>query len=183
LVLGVALFKARRPRLAALGGAVIGLGGVALSFSAPSDLTGQFMAGAFATVLAAASYSLGGLILQRQRIPDMVAFGAAQLVPATVTLALIACFAEGAPPSHLPHISAIALLALGLVGTCVPVLSLFYLVDRKGAQTAALTTFFIPFAAVAIGVGVLGEALPSTMLYGLCAVVIGSVLIFRNRPR
>ena len=181
LMLGVALFKAPRPKPAALLGAAIGMTGVGLSFGSTSDLTGPFLFGALATLLAAASYALGSLILQRQRIADMVAFSAAQLVPATAMLFLIAWMADGPPVLNIAHGVSLALIALGLVGTCVPVLSLFHLVAREGAQAAALTTFFIPFAAVAIGVGLLGESFPPRAFIGLLAVVLGSVLIVRNQ--
>lgn len=183
LILGIALFKAPRPKPAALLGAVIGLVGVALSFGSTSDLTRQFVVGASVTLLSAASYSLGGLILQRQRVADMVAFSAAQLVPATVVLFLIAWSVDGPLSFHIANGSGAALLTLGLIGTCVPVLSLFHLIARQGAQAAALTTFFIPFAAVAIGVGLLGESFPPMALIGLLAVILGSFLIVRNQMR
>lgn len=104
-------------------------------------------------------------------------------MPATVVLFLIAWSVDGPLSFHIANSSGAALLTLGLIGTCIPVLSLFHLIARQGAQAAALTTFFIPFAAVAIGVGLLGESFPPMALIGLLAVVLGSFLIVRNQMR
>jgi drug/metabolite transporter (DMT)-like permease len=174
LLFGFTLFKVPQPSVGALVGAVIGLGGVALAFASPDELTASALKGATATVLAAASYAIGGLILQRQNITDMAAFSTVQLVPASIILVIVAWTGSEVQLSDASSTSWMALAVLGLVGTGIPLLSLFALVGREGAKTASLTTFFIPFVALMIGVFFLDELLSAMALLGLLISLAGA---------
>lgn len=174
LLFGFALFEMPRPSFAILAGAIIGLGGVALAFASPAELSASGLQGAIATVLAAASYAIGGLFLQRQHITDIAAFSTVQLVPASIILVVIAWTNSEAQLREACSTSWIALVVLGLAGTCIPLLSLFALVGREGAETASLTTFFIPFVALMIGAFLLDETFSATALLGLLIALAGA---------
>ena len=51
------------------------------------------------------------------------------------------------------------------------------------SPSASLTAFYIPFMAVAVGVGLLNEAFSSTALIGLLTTLCGTLLVLRNRRR
>jgi drug/metabolite transporter (DMT)-like permease len=106
--------------------------------------------------LAAASYAIGGLFIQRQNITDIAAFNAAQLVPASIILVTFSWSGSELQLSETSSSSWITLAVWGLVGTSIPLLSLFALVGSEDAKTASLITFFIPFVALSIGVFFLG---------------------------
>lgn len=181
LLLGVALFKAPRPHMSAIAGASIGLAGVGLTISVSVGSSTELIAGAAASLCAAASYAIGGLMVQRHPVSNMAGFSAMQLVPTTVVLIITALAASGAPADAIPVQSLLALIALGLFGTCAPLLSIFYLIKLKGAGIASLTTFFLPFAAIAFGVGFLGEDFPAVTLLGVVIAILGSVPILRSQ--
>lgn len=177
LFLGFLLFKMPFPKVSAIIGGLVGIVGVAVAFVGPTDFTDSSFHGAFATVLASASYAIGGLLLHRIRPPDIVAFSTIQLVPASFILLVISsCFSI----VDLPNISMsslVALLLLGFAGTAIPLVCLFVFIEREGAKTASVTTFFIPFVALAVGISVLGEPFLMTMLLGLFIMLAGTFLI------
>lgn len=177
LIFSFTLFRAPHPSLMALVGALIGLSGVALAFSSPDDLSVPVLQGATVTIMAAASYAVGGLLIQRQKITDIVAFSAVQLVPATIILIAIAWFSARARLDEATSTSWIALIVLGVGGTSIPLLSLFALIGREGAKTASLTTFFIPFIAILIGVIFLSEPFSATAMLGLLIALVGAYWI------
>lgn len=183
LIFGFVLFKAPRPRIMALLGAAVGLGGVGLALSGSVETSPQVVRGAAATLCAAASYAIGGLVLQRERVTDMTGFSTVQLIPVTAILVTIAWMASGLPSGGFTSQSMLALVALGLVGTCIPLLCLFNLVKFRGASSASLTTFFIPFTAVIIGVGFLDETFSAIALFGLLTALLGSFLVFCNQTK
>lgn len=183
LLLGWMLNRSLRPSAFALFGALVGLAGVAFSVARTPGLTPEIFAGAMATLLAAMSYSAGGLLLQRIQPRSMLGFAGAQLVPATAMLIAVALVVDGAPSVPLHVEPYIALLALGVLGTCLPLLAIFRLVSLEGAQIASVTTFFIPFVAVGIGAAFMNEPLHWTLLVGVAAVTTGSFLIFRFRSK
>lgn len=162
-------------------GALIGLGGVVAVIGTPllAGLTDQ-LAGACATLIAAASYAAGAVYARRQiRWPPLV-MAAGQVIVAAPVLILIAAISD-APWSLDPlPASLIALVAVGVVSTAIPVILFFRLVREIGATRTSILTFFIPVLAVIPGTLILGER-PSAFAYaGLALILTGAILISRE---
>lgn len=183
LLLGAVLFDRARPGALALTGAGLGLAGVAMALPLDSLGRGPKAAGAIAVLLAAMSYAVGGLIVQARGRVDMLGLTAAQLVPATMFLAVAALIGPGLPEMAALARGAAPVAVLGLTGTALPLASLFVLIGREGATAASSTTFLIPFVAVAAGVLALGETLAAQMEIGFALAVLGSLLTRRRSGR
>ena len=86
-------------------------------------------------------------------------------------------------PVHLPAlpITWIALLWLGLIGSCIAYLLYYYLIHAVGPTRATMVTYTFPVVGVALGVLFLHETLDLNLIGG-AALIIGSLLIV-NRAK
>ena len=86
-------------------------------------------------------------------------------------------------PITLPiqGITWIALLWLGLVGSCTAYLLYFYLVHSIGPTRATMVTYMFPVVGITLGVAFLGEVLDLSLILG-AALVVGSLLIVNRKP-
>lgn len=180
LLLGFLLFKMPFPKVSALIGGLWGIAGVAVAFVSPVDLNNSSFHGALATILAAASYAIGGLYINRIRPTNIVAFSTIQLIPASFILLIISTYFSVVDLPNIRMSSWIALLLLGLAGTAIPLVSLFVFIAHEGAKTASATTFFIPFVAMAVGVFFLSEPFSSQMFLGLFIMLAGTFMMSRR---
>jgi len=112
------------------------------------------------------------------------------LVPLLSADALIWAGALAAEsPLQLPQLTLtwIALIWLGLVGSCLAYLLYFYLLHAIGPTRATMVTYTFPVVGIALGVFVLplvgypAEALDFSLVAG-AALIIGSLLIVNRRP-
>lgn len=85
-------------------------------------------------------------------------------------------------PIALPMqgITWIALLWLGLIGSCIAYLLYFYLVHSIGPTRATMVTFMFPVVGITLGVAFLGERLDLLLILG-AALVLGSLLIVNRK--
>ncbi len=168
-----------------LAGAAVGLFGVVLAIG-PDALVdlGDQLSGAAATIAAAFSYAAGTIYarLQRQLSPLVLTSG--QLLTASALLVPVSLAAEApwalAPPS--PALLSLAVVAL--LNTAAPVLLMFWLVRRAGASNTSLLAFFMPVAAILLGVVFLGEPLEWTAMLGFAVILLGAGIVsgvFRPR--
>lgn len=81
-------------------------------------------------------------------------------------------------PLHLPMLPAtwIALVWLGLIGSCLAYLLYFYLLHAIGPTRATMVTYTFPVIGVVLGVVFLGEALNTELLLG-AALVLTSLFV------
>jgi len=86
-------------------------------------------------------------------------------------------------PIALPMqgITWIALLWLGLIGSCIAYLLYFYLVHSIGPTRATMVTYMFPVVGITLGVAFLGERLDLSLILG-AALVLGSLLIVNRKP-
>lgn len=159
--------------LAAFVGVVLAIG--------PESLTevGAKTAGAAVTLAAALSYALGNIYARTQTGLDPVLMAAGQLLTASLILVPLgvavgpsATFSVGLP-------AILATLAVGVFSTAAPVLLMFTLVKRVGATRTSLLAFFIPIAAVLLGVVLLGERLTPMTVLGFAMITGGAILSSR----
>ena len=168
-------------RLSALrwAGLLVGLGGVALLVG-PRAAGGD--AGSIAEVLGVAvCYATGPLIASRKLA------GLPPLAMTAVCLAFAAVVYSPAAaldwPRAWPSAQVLAALAgLAVLCTALAFLLFFGLVAEAGPARMTVITYINPAVAVALGVGVLGEALTATTVIAFALILAGSVLATRRSP-
>lgn len=164
-------------------GLLTGFLGVLLLFSrglAQSD-GGGFL-GEIAILIAAISYA-GSSVFARRNL---------RAVPLLVQAFLPLLFADALswtsaallePPLAIPASPTtwMALLWLGLLGSCIAYLLYFYLLHAIGATRTTLVTYVFPVVGVALGVLVLGEMLDWRLLAG-ASLVVASIAVVTHAP-
>lgn len=85
-------------------------------------------------------------------------------------------------PIHLPQLSLtwIALVWLGLVGSCAAYLFYYYLIHAVGPTRATTVTYTFPVVGVALGVLFLHEKLDPYLILG-AVLIVGSLLIANRK--
>jgi drug/metabolite transporter (DMT)-like permease len=88
------------------------------------------------------------------------------------------------PPDEVPPGDALGALAvLGVVCTALGLVLFFRLIVEAGPSRASVITYVNPLVAVALGVLVLDERVGAMSVVGLLAILGGSWLSTRGRPR
>lgn len=175
LVIGLAAWLlSERIRPAAVAGALLGVGGVALLLArAPSSLSWLGVAAALGSV---ALSGLGFVLVKKWHPPvDLLTLVSWQLVAGGLFLVPLAWIIEGPPPSlDLPAIA--GYLWLGVLGTGVAYWAWFRGLRRMDAGVASLIGLVNPVVAVALGVVVSGEAFGFPQALGSALVLIGVLI-------
>ena len=165
-------------------GVIAAFVGVVLAIG-PETLTevGEKTAGAAVTLAAALSYALGNVYARTLSALDPVLMAAGQLLTASLMLVPLAATAGPSITLEVGLSAILATLAVGIFSTAVPVLLMFTLVKRVGATRTSLLAFFIPIAAVLLGVVLLGERLTPMTLLGFVMIIVGAIWSSRVRPK
>lgn len=165
-------------------GLLIGFGGVLTLMS--RDLDGGFeagLAGQFA-VLGAALSDASGAVFARLRLRYVHPFVQA-FAPMAVADAVVWSFAwpvEGGALVPAVPITWLALLWLGLLGSCLAYILYFSLLQRVGPTRTTMVTYLIALFGVALGVIFLNEPLDARLVGGGALVVVG-IAVVNWRPR
>ncbi|TAK13995.1 MAG: DMT family transporter [Anaerolineae bacterium] len=165
-------------------GLLIGFAGVVLlmwrdlSAGVQVNLLGQG-----AVLLAAVFYGVAAVYARKNTSgsPPMVT-ALVQVAAADAMIWIAAPIAEGPLVFPMLPLTWIALLWLGLIGSCLAYLLYFYLVHSIGPSRMAMVTYVFPVVGVTLGVLFLGEALYWQLIAG-AALVIGSVGIVNSRQK
>jgi drug/metabolite transporter (DMT)-like permease len=133
--------------------------------------------GQAAVLLAAVSYASAAVFARRtmREVPPLVQ----AFVPMAFADALVWSVAtQGGNPGRLPSLANtwIALLWLGLLGSCVAYLIYYNLLHSVGATRTAMVTYIFPVVGVALGVLFLHEQADWHLLAG-AALVISSIAV------
>lgn len=168
--------------VARLGGAVIGLAGVAVVVGAGAFSGDTNLPGVAVTLLAALSYALSALYARRQRHLSPLILATGQLLVAAALLIPLGLFTLPAVPGFPGPAQIAAVLGVATLSTAIPVVLLFWLVRETGASNASLVALFIPMVAVALGALLLGEALSWEHLLGLVLIFAAAIMVSRKPP-
>lgn len=172
----------RRPDARRLAGLGLGFLGVLTVLGAWHGLGAGATTGALACLAATCCYGAGYVYLRRflsGRPESVTTLSALQVTCATAELVLVAPLAAGAP--HWPGAGpALALLALGVVGTGLAFLLNMGLVRSAGTAVASAVTYVMPLWSTAIGAAVLHEPVGWNALVGGALVIVAVAL---TRPR
>lgn len=113
--------------------------------------------------------------------------GASPIVQALVPLLSADAFIWSAAflvesPIHLPVITMtwVALVWLGLVGSCAAYLFYYYLIHSVGPTRATMVTYTFPVVGVALGVLFLHERLDPYLILG-AVLIVGSLLVVNRK--
>jgi drug/metabolite transporter (DMT)-like permease len=161
-------------------GMLMGLAGVALVVGVESvHSLGQFL-GALAMVGAAMCYALSSFVVKGRyghlssMQTSLISVGSASLL----TLPLAVVFA----PSSLPGVrAALAVLALGAIGTALGFVIFYRLIAEVGAGRASLVSYLAPGVALVYGALLLGEQITPAAIAGLVLILGGVALASRSR--
>lgn len=160
-----------RPRLLSLGGALIGLLGVALLVLRSGFRVDAI--GVLASLGAVSMASLGFVLVKRWKPPvDLIPFTAWQLVAGGLVLLPVALIVEGAPPA-LDGRTIGGFLYLGVISTGLAYLVWFRGLRRMEAGAVALIGLINPVVGTLIGVVLAGETFGLAQLFGMLAVFVG----------
>jgi len=160
-------------------GLVIGFAGIVVLMSkdiraSPSSLLGQA-----AVIVASLFYAISAVYVRKTtvEVPGIVR-SAGPLVSATVTTWLGAFFFES--PIQIPQlgITWVALLFLGIFGSGLAFVMLYYLIHEIGPTRTTMVTYLFPLGGVILGVAVLHEQLTWQLIVG--AILIIASLIAAN---
>ena len=166
-------------------GLLIGFGGV-LALMARDLEPGSLRVGILgqaAVLVAAVSYASASVFARRtmrEISPLVQAFVPMAFADAIVWTAAT----QVGNPGRLPAIPItwVALLWLGLLGSCVAYLLYYNLLHSVGATRAVMVTYVFPVVGVALGVVFLGELADWHLLVG-AALVVASIVVVNWRPR
>jgi drug/metabolite transporter (DMT)-like permease len=184
LMVVLAAFPEERPTRERIAGIAVGFVGVLVVLGPWSGLGGQSLAGNLAALAAALCYGLGYPYMRRYVATTResgLALSFAQLVCATVSLAVVTPFVTAAP-SHVSARSLAAVAALGALGTGFAYVLQYAIVRQVGTTTAATVTYVIPVVATIAGLVFLGESLRWNEPVG-AVVVLAGVALTQGRLR
>lgn len=165
-----------------LAGLVLGFAGVLVVLGAWRGVDAHDRSGTLMAVAAAFCYGLGGPYARRYLAgtgTSSLSVAAGQLLLATVQLALIAPWLTTLPGA-VPLRSALAVLALGTMGTGIAGLLYFSIIRDAGATVASTMTYVIPVISTVAGVALLGERLSWNEPAG-AAIILGGALFARSQ--
>jgi len=159
-------------------GLLIGFAGVLCVLGVWRGVAGGTVAGTLACLGSTASYGASFAYMQRffaGRSGSASALSAAQLVCASVELAVVAPALAGLP--HWPGVpAAVALLALGALGTGLAYVLNLGVVRAAGPTVASTVTYIIPVWSTTIGAVLLAEPVGWNTVVGGVVVVAGVVV-------
>lgn len=163
-----------------LGGILIGFGGVALLLGVDLGGSGAALVGGLLVVLASLGYAIGGFLV-KHRLAGVAPVAMSALVMAAAALVMLP-FAFATAPDELPSIGpAVAVAALGVVGTGVAFVIFYGLISTVGPARAFLVTYIAPGFAVAYGATLLDEEINLATIGGLVLILAGSWLAAEGR--
>jgi drug/metabolite transporter (DMT)-like permease len=132
------------------------------------------MVGQLAMLAAAASYAFAATFTRRNLHDQPPLIQAFMVVLfADALLWIIAPITEA--PFQLPSlpITWLALLWLGLLGSCVAYLLFFFLINTWGPTRASVVTYTFPVVGLILGVIFLNEAIDGRLIFGTALIVGG----------
>jgi drug/metabolite transporter (DMT)-like permease len=164
---------------------LVGFAGVVVVLGPWQHVGGGALVGDLACLGAAACYGLAYTHNRRYlagRPESGVSLSAAQLLVATLQLALVAPFIGGAP-ARISVDAALSLVGLGVAGTGLAYILNYRLIRTVGPAVASSVTYVVPLFATVLGVSVLGEQLRWYEPVGAAIVLLGVGISSRRAPR
>jgi drug/metabolite transporter (DMT)-like permease len=159
----------------------VGIVGVVLLGIPSLKSGGSKFSSALLVVIACASYGLAATLAVplTQKYGSMPVFWRAQLVSVVLT-APLGLYGLTGGRSSFSIKPALALLALGVLGTCVAFIFMTMLGSRVGSTRSASLTYFEAVFALVVGVVVLSEKVVTVEVIGCAVLLVGAWLSSRS---
>ena len=172
-VLASMILKDQRLSGMRLTGMSIGFMGLIVVFVESISISTMTMFGIAATVISAASQSVGSVLIKQQQ-PDFhpMAITAGSIVIA-LPLFILNCVLASGWPETIPLRSALSILYLGLIGSAIGFPLYFYLLKNLAPERVAIVTLITPVSALMLGVILNGEAISSKVVIGTLFILTG----------
>lgn len=172
-----------RMTLTRMAGLIVGFIGVVILVSrdiGPQGIHGNLW-GQLAVLAAAASYAVAATFSRRHLRGHPPLVQALMVVLIGDALAWLAVpFAEGPFRPPLLPLTWIALVWLGLLGSCAAYLLYFYLINTWGATRATVVAYVFPVIGLLLGIVFLNESADWRLLIGTVLVVAGIAIVNRR---
>lgn len=152
-------------------GVIVAVGVDELSLSSAS-LRGQL-----AVLVAAACYGANTVYSRRafRGLPPLIP-ATGQMLAGALLITPVSLALHGLPHA-LPSATALgAVLALGVLGTALAYILVYWLIERLGATRTSMVTYLLPPFALVYGALFLSEGIALNALLGLALVVVGILL-------
>jgi len=163
-------------------GLLIGFAGVIILMSKDMGESFGSLLGQLAVVLASVFYAVGAVFARRttEDTPGILR-SAGPLVSATLVMWLATFFVES--PVEIPQlgITWLALLFLGILGSGLAFVMLYYLIHEIGPTRTSMVTYLFPLGGVILGVVFLNEE-PSWQLLVGAALIVVSLAVANWQP-
>lgn len=168
--------------MASLGGALLGLAGVAMVIGpdALAGLTDEFF-GQMAILAAALGYAIAALIGRRIAGYPPVYLGIGQMIVSTAVILPAYMAVEGVRLPAIAPASWVWICALALVASALPPILMFRLLRTVTATQLSLVSYLVPVVALLWGILLFGESLHPGQFAGF-ALILGSLWAI-NRGR
>lgn len=164
-------------------GVVIGFFGVALIIGIdPGSLDGDHLAGQLAMIAVAASYAAGTVYARRIGPQDAPRLAQRQQLVAGSVALVVAVLFERAWEVRPEPIALVAIVALAIWASAIPIWLYFRMLAHTRAVTVSLVAYLVPAVAVILGAVLLGERLEPRAAGGLLIVLAG-VYITTRKPK
>lgn len=158
-------------------GLLFGLAGVVVLMSKDIGASLGSVLGQLAVVLASVFYA-GSAVYARKTTEDTsgIMRSVGPLVSATTVMWLAAFLVES--PVEIPQLSItwIALLFLGILGSGVAFIMLYYLIHEIGPTRTSMVTYLFPLGGVILGVAFLNEELSWQLVVGAVLIILSLVV-------
>ena len=164
-------------------GLLIGFAGVVVLLSKDLTADAQNSSIGQAAVILASLFYAGSAVFARKltKKVDGIVRGAMPLITSTIFMWIVAPLAE--KPFELPTlpITWVAILWLGILGSGLAVIMLWYLIHEIGPTRASMVTYLFPVGGVILGVIFLNEQLSWQLLVGTI-LIVASLAVVNWRP-
>ena len=157
-------------------GMVLGFAGLSVVFVESLTISTAALLGVAATVMSAASQSLGAVLIKQQK-PD---FHPIAITAGSLTIALpfflLNCVIAGTWPETVPIKSALSILYLALIGSAIGFPLYFYLLKKLSPERVAIITLITPVTALLLGAFLNNEIISTKAWLGTALILSGLTL-------
>lgn len=164
-------------------GVLIGFVGVVFIMGKDISATQNSLLGQLAVIVASMFYAYSGVYARKNTAHvEGIVRGAAPLVSAALVMSVSSFLLES--PVKIPSLPVtwVAVLWLGILGSGVAFMMLFYLFHEIGPTRTSLVTYIFPVGGVILGVVFLNEPLAWQLIAGTLLIIV-SLIVVNRKPK
>jgi len=165
-----------------LAGMTIAVSGLCVVFIESLSISTAAMLGVSATIISAASQSLGAVLIKQQK-PDFhpIAITAGSIAIA-MPLFIANCLFVAKWPEVLPYKAILSILYLAIIGSAVGFPLYFYLLKKLNPERVAIIALITPITALLLG-SFLNDEMINTKVWIGTALIISGLAVYEYGPK